>query len=133
MMKSNVYDYAISATGKRIPEEKIKEALEKIGLEDVQVECLLNFNEYVESLPDKVLPGLTNICLSWIRNYGTSGGDYSTVSRMWDGCEGCESDNPRVIAKAMYGKICGYCKTSFHSASIVHDCLTEAMEDIKSE
>ncbi len=132
-MKSNVYDYAINATGKKISEQEIKEALEKIGLEDVQVECLLNFDEYVESLPDEVVPGLADACLDWIRCYGIGGGDYSTESCMRDGCEECESDNPRVIAKAMYGKICGYCKTSFQSAAMVHDCLSEVMTEIKSE
>lgn len=132
-MKSNVYDYAINATGKKISEQEIKEALEKIGLEDVKVECLLNFDEYVESLPDEVVPGLADACLDWIRCYGIGGGDYSTESCMRDGCEECESDNPRVIAKAMYGKICGYCKTSFQSAAMVHDCLSEAMTEIKSE
>lgn len=133
MMKSNVYDYAISATGKKISEQNIKEVLEKIGLEDVQVECLLNFDAYVESLPDKDMPGLADACLDWIRHYGIGGGDYSTENCMRMGCEGCESDNPRVIANAMYGQICGYCKTSFQSAGIVHDCLTEAMQEIKSK
>lgn len=132
-MKSNVYDYAISATGKKMDEEKIKEALEKIGLEDVQVECLLNFDEYIECLPDEDMPGLADACLDWIRHYGIGGGDYSTESCMRTGCEECESNNPRVIAKSMYGEICGYCKTSFQSASIVHDCLSEAIEEIKSE
>lgn len=132
-MKSNIYDYAISATGKRISEEEIKTALEKLGLEDIQVECLLNFDEYVQSLPDEELPGLVDACLDWIRHYGIGGGDYSTEACMRDGCEECESDNPRIIAKAMYGKICGYSKTSFQSAAMVHDCLTEAMGDIKNE
>lgn len=132
-MKSNVYDYAISATGKRINEQDIKDALEKLGLEDVQVECLLNFDEFVESLPDEDMSGLADACLDWIRHYGIGGGDYSTECCMRNGCEDCKSDNPRVIAKAMYGQICGYCKTSFQSAALVHDCLTEAMEEIKNE
>ena len=66
-MNSNFYDYSINAIGTELDETTIKSALEALGLSEVLVEKLLNFDAYVESLPNNPVEDFTQKCDNWIR------------------------------------------------------------------
>lgn len=127
------YDYSISAIGVKVDEKKIKDALKKIGLEQVVVETLLNFDAYVESLPDKAIDGFTEACDNWARHYGMGGGDMSTETRIRQICEEDSSDNPQVLARAFYDAVADSVKTSFITAKLVAECIDTAFEETEAE
>ena len=52
-MKVQCYDYSISAIGDNIGSEEIVKALEAAGLAEIQVEKLLNFDVFIEQLPNR--------------------------------------------------------------------------------
>ena len=66
-MKVQCYDYSISAIGDNIGSEEIVKALEAAGLAEIQVEKLLNFDVFIEQLPNRTLDGFTERCDDWIR------------------------------------------------------------------
>lgn len=127
------YDYSISAIGVKVDEKKIKDALKKIGLEQVVVETLLNFDAYVESLPNKAIDGFTEACDNWARHYGMGGGDMSTETRIRQICEEDSSDNPQVLARAFYDAVADSVKTSFITAKLVAECIDTAFEETEAE
>ncbi len=128
-MNSNYYDYSINAIGAELDETTIKSALEALGLSEVLVEKLLNFDAYVESLPNNPVEDFTQKCDNWIRCWGNGGGDLSTETVLRDACKADKSNNPRVLARALYEAIADYTKRSFEASSmvatIINECLNE--------
>ncbi len=128
-MNSNFYDYSINAIGTELDETTIKSALEALGLSEVLVEKLLNFDAYVESLPNNPVEDFTLKCDDWIRCWGNGGGDLSTETVLRDACKADKSNNPRVLARALYEAIADYTKRSFEASSmvatIINECLNE--------
>ncbi len=117
------FDFSISAVGGEIDEDVITKALEAVGLTEIQVERLLNFEAVVAGLPDKEIDRLNEICVRWAYDYGLGGGEHSTEEKLRAACDECKSNNPRVIAKAMYEKIAGHSHTSFEASGIVYECF----------
>ncbi len=128
-MNSNFYDYSITAIGAELDDDKIKSALGALGLSEIVVEKLLNFDAYVESLPNNPIEDFTQKCDNWIRCWGNGGGDLSTETDLREACEADKSNNPRVLARALYESIVNYTRTSFEASSmvatIINECLNE--------
>jgi len=63
--------------------------------------------EFIQHLPDKVLPGLADACRHWINKWADEGwrdiGDLVEAA----GCAACETDNIRQICLAVYQAIKG--------------------------
>lgn len=129
MMNNDFYDYTITAIGEKLDDEKIKSALEALGLSEVLVEKLLNFDAYVESLPNGPIENFALRCDDWIRCRGNGGGDLSTETVLRDACKADKSNNPRVLARTLYESVVDYTRTSFTAstmvATIINECLNE--------
>ncbi len=121
------FDYTISAVGGEIDEEAIIKLLNSTGLSEIQVERLLNFDAMVSELPNSEVEGFNAACLDYIRYFGMGGGDASTEENMRIACEDTGGDNPQVLARAMYERIAGHCKTAFVAGKIVYNCVKEAL------
>lgn len=128
-MKEKYYDYSISAIGGVVEEAQITEALEKLGFSQIVVEKLMNFDAYVESLPNTSIEGLTTRCDDWIRCWGIGGGDVSTETVLREACDRDKSNNPQILARALYEAIVDYTRTGFEASgfvsTIIKSCLKE--------
>ena len=127
-----MYDYSITADGPEIDERKIRSVLEVLGLNNVLVESLLNFEATVKNFPDEEIPGLGDICVKWINSLGEESGRSADGKRIGI-CMGCMSDNPRALTRALHEKICSYGKPSFESAAMVCDYMDKVLNRIKGE
>lgn len=129
MMNNSFYDYSITAIGEELDDNKIKSALEALGLSEVLIEKLLNFDAYVESLPNGPIENFALRCDDWIRCWGNGGGDLSTEAVLREACKADKSNNPRVLARTLYESIVNYTKTSLDASSmvatIINECLNE--------
>ncbi len=121
------FDYTISAVGGETSEEEVIKLLERIGFSEVRIEKILNFEAMVDELPDSDVEGFNGACLDNIRYFGMGGGDASTEENMRIACEDTGSNNPRVLARAMYERIAGHCKTEFEAGKIVYECIKDAL------
>ena len=113
-------------------EWKIKSVLEELGLKDILVECLLNFEATVENYPSEEIPGLGDICTKWIDCLGVELGKPDDRKGLLTCQEGI-SDNPRILAKVLHEKICSYGITSFESAAMVCDYMSAALKKLRGE
>ena len=128
-MKAQCYDYSISAIGDNIGSEEIVKALEAAGLAEIQVEKLLNFDVFIEQLPDRTLDGFTERCDDWIRCWVNGGGDNSTGNVLRGVCEDDKSNNPHVLAKALYDSIVGFTRKSFEASALVSTVVMECLNE----
>lgn len=126
------YDYSISAIGEKVDDKVIRKALKDVGLDQIVVETHLNFDAYVETLPDKAIEGFTDACDNWARHFGMGGGDMSTENLIRMTCEEDTSNNPQVLARAFYDGIAGHSKTTFEAATLVADCISTALEETEA-
>ena len=90
---------------------------------------LLNFDAYVDSLPNDPIENFTQRCDDWIRCWGNGGGDLSTETVLREACKVDKSNNPRVLARALYESIVDYTKTSFDAASMVSTVINECLNE----
>ena len=123
MMNNSFYDYSITAIGERLDDDKIKSALEALGLSEILVDA------YVDSLPNDPIENFTQRCDDWIRCWGNGGGDLSTETVLREACKVDKSNNPRVLARALYESIVDYTKTSFDAASMVSTVINECLNE----
>ncbi len=128
-MKAQCYDYSISAIGDNIGSEAIVKALEAAGLDEIQVEKLLNFDVFVGHLPDRALAGFTERCDDWIRCWVNGGGDNSTGNALRGVCENDKSNNPHILAKALYDSIVGFTRKSFEASALVSTVVMECLNE----
>lgn len=128
-MKAQCYDYSISAIGDNIGSEAIVKALEAAGLAEIQVEKLLNFDVFVGHLPDRALDGFTERCDDWIRCWVNGGGDNSTGNALRGVCENDKSNNPHILAKALYDSIVGFTRKSFEASALVSTVIMECLNE----
>lgn len=128
-MKNKFYDYSISAIGGAVEEEKIAEALEKLGFSQIVVEKLMNFEAYVKSLPSAPIDGLTEKCNDYIRCWGNGGGDLLTGNMLQDACTRDKSNNPQILAIALYKAIVNYTKTAFEASNLVSTIINSCLKD----
>ena len=128
-MKNRYYDYSISAIGEKIDDEKIAAALAAVGLSQVQVEKLLNFDAFVEELPNNAIEGFTERCDDWIRYWISGGGDNSTGEALRDVCANDKSNNPQVLARALYDSIAGFTRKGFEAAGLVSNFILECLNE----
>lgn len=130
---NDFFDYVISAIGEKVDEKVIEKALKAIGLDQIIVETHLNFDAYIESLPDRSIEGFTDACDNWARHYGMGGGDISTENLFRQICEDDTSNNPRVLALAFYNAVAGHSKKSFEAATLIADCISTALEETEAD
>ncbi len=128
-MKNQYYDYSISAIGDEISDEKIIDALQKAGLSEIVVEKLLNFDAFVEGLPNNSIEGFTAACDDWARGWINGGGDYSTGDALRRVCAEDTSNNPQVLARALYASIVDFTKKGFEASGLVSTLIMESMEE----
>ena len=128
-MKNSFYDYSISAIGEDISDEKIVAALTAAGLLEIQVEKLLNFDAFVESLPNNAIEGFTEQCDDWIRYWISGGGDSSTGDALRDVCAADKSNNPQVLARALYDSIVGFTRKGFEASGLVGNIILESLNE----
>lgn len=128
-MNKKFFDYTVTACGPLVDEEKIQAALESLGFENVLVEHLLNFDAFIDSLPEDDVAGCKEACLSHIEKIEREKSGEDIARTLKEACDRTEGDNPRVPAQAMFGAINGYCATSYKAAAIVADCMSEALKE----
>ena len=128
-MNKKFFDYTVTARGSLVDEEKIREALETFGFENVSVEHLLNFDAFIDSLPEDDVAGCKEACLSHIEKIEREKIGEDIVRTLKEACDRTEGDSPRNLAQAMFGAINGYCATSYKAAAIVADCMSEALKE----
>lgn len=128
-MKNNFYDYSISAIGENISDEEITAALQAVGLSQVQVEKLLNFDAFVEGLPNNAIEGFTERCDDRIRCWISGGGDNSTGNALRDVCANDKSSNPQVLARALYDSIVGFTRRGFEASGLISNFILECLNE----
>ena len=128
-MKNQYYDYSISAIGEKIDGEKITAALAAVGLSQVQVEKLLNFDAFVDGLPNNAIEGFAEGCDDWIRYWISGGGDNSTGEALRRVCSVDKSNNPQVLARALYDSIAGFTRKGFEASGLVSNIILECLNE----
>ncbi len=128
-MKNSFYDYSISAIGEEISDEKIVAALSAAGLSEIQVEKLLNFDAFVEDLPNNAIEGFTERCDDQIRYWISGGGDNSTGDALRNVCANDKSNNPQVLARALYDSIAGFTRKGFEASGLVSNFILECFNE----
>jgi len=128
-MKNQYYDYAISAIGDKMADEKIIDVLQKAGLSEVRVEKLLNFDAFVDGLPNNAIDGFTERCDDQIRYWLIGGGDNSTGEALRNVCANDKSNNPQVLARALYESIAGFTRKGFEASGLVSNFILECLNE----
>lgn len=128
-MKNQYYDYSISAIGEKIDDEKIVSALAAAGLSEIVVEKLLNFDAFVDGLPNNAIKGFTERCDDWIRYWVNGGGDNSTGDTLRRVCADDKSNNPQVLARALYDSVVGFTRKGFEAAGLVSNFILECLNE----
>lgn len=128
-MKNQYYDYAISAIGDKMADEMIIDALQKAGLSEVRVEKLLNFDAFVDGLPNNAIDGFTERCDDQIRYWLIGGGDNSTGEALRNVCANDKSNNPQVLARALYDSIAGFTRKGFEASGLVSNFILECLNE----
>lgn len=128
-MKKQYYDYAISAIGDKMSDESIIAALQKTGLSEIRVEKLLNFDAFVDELPDNSVEDFTKRCDDWIRSWGNGSGDNSTENALRAVCKSDISNNPKVLARALYDSIVNFTMKGFEASGMVSTIILECLNE----
>lgn len=129
-MKNQYYDYSISAIGDCIDEEAIIEALRKAGLAKIQVEKILNFDVFVEGLPNKTVEGFTQKCVQSINAWQQNGGDWPTADMLLSVCRDDTESNPQILANVLHDSIAGVTRKNFEAPGIVVPIILECLGDL---
>ena len=131
-MEHKMYDYSIAAAGVKVDERIICTALERLGLENILVESLLNFEATVEKFPDEEVPGLADACVNWMDSLFTDIGEIAEEKGL-NGHKGYRSENPRILAKAMHKQLCSSGRTAFQSANLVCEYISDVLNKLRGD
>lgn len=113
-------EYEITVIAGENAGETIKQALAEKGLRVESVRDIPLFDEWLETLPDRPVPGLADEVALWFKRWSNGGGDLSTEV---SAAEACESDHPRELARVIYEEIAGYSKSDFDAKQLVMEAL----------
>ena len=82
-----------------------------------------------KSVPKLALDGFTERCDDWIRCWVNGGGDNSTGNALRGVCENDKSNNPHILAKALYDSIVGFTRKSFEASALVSTVVMECLNE----
>jgi hypothetical protein len=109
--------------------KKLKAQLESLGISNIIIKTLPQYDDWLSSLPSESVPGLKDACLAWIRYWGIGGGDSSTETCIADAITALKSDKPKELADAIYKSIADYTKTPFEAAGLTMELLNNCIDE----
>jgi len=117
--------------------ETIIYLLETAGAGGIKGKSQQHFCDWLEELPKKSIPGLSDACLDWIRHWGNGGGDQSSETCITNAIRELKSDIPAELSDAIRGSVADYSKSDFEAENLtmtmVTDCIAELRDENKSE
>lgn len=94
------------------------------------------YRAWLQELKQKQAAALSDACISWIKAWGSGGGDYSSEACIVAALTENPSDQAAEVAQTIYESIAEYSKTSFEASvlamNIVNMCLQEC-KDMEQE
>lgn len=128
---SGAMSYSITGDGS-LDLNELALKLRELGLQRFAYHESLSIEAYLYSLPDTYIPGLLQAVDDWVRCWGNGGGDYSTECRLRETITECpEETTVRELAEKLYDSIAEDYKTKFQSVNLVHDAISEAMNEME--
>lgn len=128
-MMNKYYDYTISAIGENIDESGIVEALKSLSLGKIHVEKRLNFDVFVESLPNRSIDGFTKRCAEQINAWEKNGGDWPTSDMLRSVCRDDTENNPQILANVLHDSIAGVTRKNYEAPGIVVPIILACLKE----
>jgi len=111
----------------------IMELLDKTGVSNIHYREHEHYEDWLAKLPNEAMPGLSTLCLDWIRHWGNGGGDLSSETCITDAINDLDSEAPKELAEAIFGSIDEYSKSHFDAAALTIEMIGGCIEEIMAE